>query len=115
MTPLAASQYRAPKSEPATIILADGGPLGQLVKFRNSESQLPQGINSFTSFTVVQPAPKTAKKESWVKSREEIEAEEVATGAVASYQGSYSIDIHFGLKAVSWYIFGAFSLDIEGL
>ena len=36
----------------------------------------------------MQPAPKTAKKESWVKSREEIEAEEVATGAVATYQGA---------------------------
>ena len=36
---------------------------------------------------VVQPAPKTAKKESWVKSKEEIEAEEIATGAVATYQG----------------------------
>ena len=86
--------------------------LGLFLKFGNCESQLLKGISSFTSFAVVQPAPKTAKKESWVKSREEIEAEETATGAVASYQGSYSIDIHLGLTAVFWYIFGAFSLDI---
>ena len=42
---------------------------------------------------VVQPAPKTAKKESWVKSKEEIEAEEIATGAVATYQGDNSLEL----------------------
>ena len=35
---------------------------------------------------VVQPAPKTAKREGWVKSREEIEAEEQAKGMVSTYQ-----------------------------
>ena len=42
---------------------------------------------------VVQPAPKTAKKESWVKSKEEIEAEEIATGAVATYQGDNFLEL----------------------
>ena len=35
---------------------------------------------------MVQPAPKTAKREGWVKSREEIEAEEQAKGMVSTYQ-----------------------------
>ena len=36
----------------------------------------------------MQPAPKIARRGSWVKSKEEIEAEDMATGAVSTYQGA---------------------------
>ncbi len=34
----------------------------------------------------MKPAPRVAKKQGWVKSKEELEAEEMATGSVSTYQ-----------------------------